>query len=98
MTEDAGKRDREVEHNAARGNLVARAEDWRWSVLWRRLHGGAVATEILSRWPLAIRQHWNRRAMLHCSPLSRLRPRDSFLFPVRLPTRFCSPAGQFACS
>jgi len=52
---------RYVERNAARANLVARAEDWRWSSLRRRLHGGAFATEILSRWPIAIPQDWDRR-------------------------------------
>ena len=39
---------RYVERNALRANLVARAEDWRWSSLWRRVHGTAE-----DRWPLS---------------------------------------------
>ncbi len=30
---------RYAERNALRANLVTRAEDWRWSSLWRRQHG-----------------------------------------------------------
>jgi putative transposase len=33
---------RYVERNALRGNLVSRAEDWRWSSLWRWHQGNAV--------------------------------------------------------
>jgi putative transposase len=49
---------RYVEGNAARAKLVDRAEEWRWSSLWRRLHGDA---ELLSRWPVALPSDWNRR-------------------------------------
>jgi len=31
---------RYVERNALRANLVSRAEEWRWSSLWRRVYGG----------------------------------------------------------
>src|SRR5262249_54296233 len=33
---------RYVERNAARSGLVTRAEDWRWSSLWRRRHDDAT--------------------------------------------------------
>jgi putative transposase len=52
---------RYVERNAVRANLVARAEDWRWSSLWRRQQRGAPAGEILSRWPVAMPHDWVRR-------------------------------------
>jgi putative transposase len=48
---------RYVEANAARAKLVDRAEDWRWSSLWRRLHGDA---EALSRWPVVPPPDWLR--------------------------------------
>ena len=32
---------RYVEPNALRANLVARAQDWRWSSLWHRVHPSA---------------------------------------------------------
>ena len=35
---------RYVERNALRANLVERAEKWRWSSLWHRLHQGALLT------------------------------------------------------
>jgi len=33
---------RYVERNALRANLVARAEDWCWFSLWRRVHGKTI--------------------------------------------------------
>jgi len=47
---------RYVERNALRANLVARAEDWRWSSLWHRCQ----ATEVgwLSAWPLPMPENW----------------------------------------
>jgi len=44
---------RYVERNAARASLVERAEDWRWSSLWRWRCGDADAKAVLSLWPLA---------------------------------------------
>ena len=41
---------RYVEHNALRANLVAKAQDWRWSSLWARDDRGAQS---LRFWPLA---------------------------------------------
>ena len=46
---------RYVERNAARAGLEGprgRAEDWRWSSLWRWRFGDAEATEMLSPWPV----------------------------------------------
>ena len=44
-----------------RAGLVARAEDWRWSSLWRRRHGDVLPAELLSRWPVALPPDWARR-------------------------------------
>jgi putative transposase len=46
---------RYVEGHAARAMLVNRAEDWRWSSLWRWRHAGEVegdAPMVLSHWPV----------------------------------------------
>jgi len=45
---------RYIENNALRAKLVQRAEDWRWSSLWRREHGTSRQKELLSNWPIAI--------------------------------------------
>jgi putative transposase len=52
---------RYVERNALRANLVSRAQDWRWSSLWRRSSQDAAAREILSEWPVAEPSDWVRR-------------------------------------
>jgi putative transposase len=52
---------RYVEGNAVRAELAARAQAWRWSSLWRRGHGGAAASEVLSRWPVPMPEDWTRR-------------------------------------
>jgi len=44
---------RYIETNALRAGLVRRAEDWRWSSLWRRLHGSKQQQDILAQWPVA---------------------------------------------
>lgn len=49
---------RYVERNALRANLVARAEQWRWSSLWRRVSGSAEQRRILSAWPLPMPRSW----------------------------------------
>ncbi len=49
---------RYVERNALRANLVARAEDWPWSSLWRRQFGGAEASDLLSDWPVPRPDDW----------------------------------------
>ncbi len=50
---------RYVERNARQAHLVARAEDWRWSGLWRRLHGRD--TQLLSEWPVLRPDDWLQR-------------------------------------
>ena len=47
---------RYVERNALRANLVERAQDWRWSSLWRRLNGDRES--LLSTWPIDMPSDW----------------------------------------
>jgi putative transposase len=49
---------RYVERNALRANLVSRAEHWRWSSLWRRIHGDDQPAKFLADWPLPLPKHW----------------------------------------
>ncbi|MHB1155931.1 MAG: transposase [Phycisphaerales bacterium] len=51
---------RYVERNALRGKLVACAEDWRWSSLWRWTNRHKVLEDIpvLSDWPVDRRRGW----------------------------------------
>jgi putative transposase len=49
---------RYVERNALTANLVQRAEDWRWSSLWRRMHEDEYAVNILSEWPVEYPSNW----------------------------------------
>jgi putative transposase len=52
---------RYIEPNPLRANLVARAEDWRWSSLWRRLgHGGDTSRPPLpmTTWPVEQKSDW----------------------------------------
>jgi len=41
-----------VERNALRASLVNRAQDWRWSSLWRRDRGSLKQKELLDSWPV----------------------------------------------
>jgi len=52
---------RYVERNALRANLVLRAEEWRWSSLWRRCYGGAEENALLAGWPLDLPKNWLER-------------------------------------
>ena len=52
---------RYVERNALRANLVERAQDWRWSSLWRRERGDSKAKEVLSDWPVDEPADWVRQ-------------------------------------
>ncbi|MDH3504581.1 MAG: transposase [Nitrospirota bacterium] len=52
---------RYVERNALRASLVARAEDWKWSSLWRRGQGDATLCSWLSDWPVEQPRNWVRR-------------------------------------
>ncbi|MBS0265474.1 MAG: transposase [Planctomycetes bacterium] len=49
---------RYVERNALRAHLVERAEQWRWSSLWRREYGTPEQQGYLAAWPLAIPSQW----------------------------------------
>jgi len=50
-----------VERNALRAKLVARAEDWQWSSLWRRDQQDAKLTTWLSDWPMERPRDWLAR-------------------------------------
>jgi len=49
---------RYVERNALRAGLAERAQDWRWSSLWRRVHGSDPQRQILSPWPVDRPANW----------------------------------------
>jgi putative transposase len=49
---------RYVERNALRANLVARAEEWRWSSLWRRSHPDREPAIALADWPVRMPDDW----------------------------------------
>ena len=51
---------RYVERNALRAKLVRRAENWRFSSLWRRVYGTPESRRILSAWPLPRPRSWVR--------------------------------------
>ncbi|MCE5266994.1 MAG: transposase, partial [Planctomycetaceae bacterium] len=52
---------RYVERNALRAGLCERAEEWRWSSLWRREFGDAESREVLSKWPFDAPADWVSR-------------------------------------
>lgn len=49
---------RYIERNALRAKLTSRAEDWRWSSLWRRLYGTDKEKFLLEEWPVTIPSHY----------------------------------------
>jgi len=49
---------RYVERNALRANLVPRAEQWRWSSLWRRCRGRETQLPRLETWPVDRPTDW----------------------------------------
>ena len=49
---------RYVERNAQRARLVRRAENWRWSSLWRATQGDRDSRRLLSAWPLSRPRAW----------------------------------------
>jgi putative transposase len=49
---------RYVERNALRAGLVERAEQWRWSSLWRMIDGDAPPHALISDWPVARPADW----------------------------------------
>jgi putative transposase len=52
---------RYVERNPLRANLVVRAEEWRWSSLWRRGRGTAEEQSLMSVWPVERPSSWGDR-------------------------------------
>ena len=48
---------RYTERNALRANLVARAQDWRWSSLWHRTQTPLILP--LTDWPVPCPAQWN---------------------------------------
>jgi putative transposase len=52
---------RYVERNALRANLVRRAENWRWSSLWRRCCADPAARALLTDWPVEEPADWVRQ-------------------------------------
>ena len=49
---------RYVERNAKKADLCTRAENWKWSSVYRREHGGIEQKKILSNWPVLIPQDY----------------------------------------
>jgi putative transposase len=52
---------RYVERNALRAQLVLRAEEWRWSSLWRHHKGTAEERALLAAWPIERPADWVER-------------------------------------
>ncbi len=52
---------RYIERTAVGAGLVARAEHWRWSGLWARMHGEDAIKAILSPWPVERPVDWTDR-------------------------------------
>lgn len=50
---------RYVERNPLRAGLIRRADQWRWSSLWRRLNGTRDQKRLLSSWPLSRPRQWS---------------------------------------
>lgn len=49
---------RYVERNAVRAKLVARAEEWQWSSLWRWARNDPRLLEFLAEWPVERPRQW----------------------------------------
>jgi len=49
---------RYVERNAKKANLVRRAENWRWSSVWRREEGTPEQKKMLAEWPVSMPQRY----------------------------------------
>jgi putative transposase len=52
---------RYVERNPLRAGLVAKAQEWQWSSLWRRRQKDAKLREILTDWPVDRPARWVSR-------------------------------------
>ena len=64
---------RYVERNPLRAGLCVRAEQWRWSSLWRAVNGDDDAKRLLSVWPLERPSDWRRRVQ-HAQTEAELEP------------------------
>jgi putative transposase len=52
---------RYVALNPVRARLAVRAEDWRWSSLWRRVQTDSMFASWLSDWPMERQADWTTR-------------------------------------
>jgi putative transposase len=77
---------RYIERNSLRAELVLRAEDWRWSSLWRRTHGTREERSMLARWPVDMPANWVNRV--------NLADNEHELESLRLSVRRGRPFGQ----
>lgn len=50
---------RYVERNAKKANLVQKAEQWKWSSVWRREYGTEEQKKILSLWPMTVSKKYH---------------------------------------
>jgi putative transposase len=66
---------RYVERNPLSAGLVRRAQLWRWSSLWARIHGDDAVRALLSAWPVERPEDWTDRvnAALSAKELDRIR-------------------------
>jgi putative transposase len=62
---------RYVEANALSGNLVHRAEDWRWGSLWRMVRGRADQPPRIHPWPVARPSGWLEYVNVPVEPAER---------------------------
>jgi putative transposase len=77
---------RYVERNALRAGLVAQAQAWRWSSLWRHESGSRDERALLARWPVPRPRNW---VELVNAPQT-----DAELEAVRRAVRRSSPFGS----
>ena len=49
-----------MERNAKKANLVRRAENWKWSSVWRRECGTPEQKKVLYEWPVSIPKDYLR--------------------------------------
>mgnify|MGYP001419569864 CR=1 FL=1 len=49
---------RYVERNAKKANLTRKAEDWKWSSVWRREYGTPKQKKLFSEWPVPLPKNY----------------------------------------
>ena len=54
---------RYVERNPVRAGLVGKTNEWRWSSMWRRVHGSEESKALLSSWPVDRPPDWLHRVV-----------------------------------